>query len=94
MNEVAWGDLRDLLKDIGINRETLKFYNTGDMVKNNDAQIKASDKLVRDNLKNARFTQVDMTDYEDDFTGFNEIIGEMPVEGLNQLQGKLPELWP
>jgi len=28
LNEVAWGDLRELLKDIGINRETMKFYNT------------------------------------------------------------------
>lgn len=44
LNEVAWGDLRDLLKDIGINRETLKFFNTSDMIKNNDARIKDSDK--------------------------------------------------
>lgn len=94
LNEVAWGDLRDLLKDIGINRETLKFYNVSDMVKSNDARMKDSDKLVRDNLNNARFTQVDMTDYEDDFTGFNEISGEMPIEGLSQLSEKLPELWP
>jgi len=35
-----------------------------------------------------------MTDYEDDFTGFNEIVGEMPVEGLNQLSDRMPELWP
>ena len=72
----------------------MKFYNSSDMIKNNDARIKDSDKQVRDNLMNARFTQVDMTDYEDDFTGFNEIVGEMPVEGLNQLSEKLPELWP
>ena len=86
LNEVAWGDLRDLLKDIGINRETLKFYNTSDIIKMNDAQIKESDKMnVRENLMNARFTQVDMTDYENDFTGFNEINGELPIEGLNQL---------
>jgi len=56
LNEVAWGDLRDLLKDIGINRETLKFYNVSDVVKNNDTHIKSSDKLIRDNLHNARFT--------------------------------------
>jgi hypothetical protein len=83
LNEVAWGDLRDLLKDIGINRETMKFYNTSDMIKNNDAQIKGSDKLFNNNLRNARFTQVDMTDYENDFTGFNEINGELPIEGAS-----------
>lgn len=83
LNEVAWGDLRELLKDIGINRETLKFYNSSDIIKNNDALIKGSDKNVRENLVNARFTQVDMTDYENDFTGFNEINGELPIEGLN-----------
>ena len=85
LNEVAWGDLRDMLKDIGINRETLRFFNTSDIVKNNDAQIKGSDKNVNLNLRNARFTQINMTDYEDDFTGFNEIVGELPIEGLNQL---------
>lgn len=94
LNEVAWGDLRDLLKDIGINRETMKFYNTSDIVKNNDALMKGSDKNVRENLMNARFTQVDMTDYEQDFTGFNEIKGELPVEGFNQMSEKMPELWP
>ena len=85
LNEVAWGDLRDMLKDIGINRETLRFFNSSDIIKNNDAQIKGSDKNVNLNLRNARFTQINMTDYEDDFTGFNEIVGELPIEGLNQL---------
>ena len=94
LNEVAWGDLRDLLKDIGINRETLKFYNISDVIKDNDKFMKTDDKRLRDNLRNARFTQVDMTDYEDDFTGFNEVMGEMPIEGLNQLTELLPELWP
>jgi len=28
---------------------------------------------------NARMTQVDMTDYEDDFTGMGEIAGNVPI---------------
>lgn len=94
LNEVAWGDLRDLLNDIGINRETLKFYNTSDMVKSNDQRVLDSDKLVRDNLMNARFTSVDMTDYEQDFTGFNEIKGAMPIHSLSTMSDLLPEQWP
>jgi len=72
----------------------MKFYNSSDIIKNNDALMKGSDKNVRENLMNARFTQVDMTDYEQDFTGFNEIKGELPVEGFNQMSEKMPELWP
>ena len=73
----------------------MKFFNVSDIIKNNDARIKDSDKMnVRENLTNARFTQIDMTDYENDFTGFNELTGPLPIDGLNQLQEKLPELWP
>ena len=94
LNEVAWGDLREMLKDIGINRETMRFYNTSDMIKNNDQIMKGSDKNLMHNLQNARFTQVDMTDYEGDFTGFNEFKNALPIDGLNQMSEQMPELWP
>jgi len=55
INEAAWGDLRDLLKDIGINKQTIRFANVQDLVKKKDSRVHASD-INYDNLKNSRFT--------------------------------------
>lgn len=41
INEVSTGDLRELIKDLGITSDTLEFYNTIDFQKK------------RDNLQNA-----------------------------------------
>jgi len=32
---------------------------------------------------NALFTPLDMTDYEDDFTGWNEFAGQAPLNNVN-----------
>jgi len=47
VNEVAWGDLRELLKDIGVNRETLRFRNVGDLVKAKDGLAYESDHMFK-----------------------------------------------
>lgn len=31
VNEVATGEMRDLIRDVGINSDTMEFYNTGDL---------------------------------------------------------------
>jgi len=71
INEAAWGDLRDLLKDVGINRQTIRFSNVSDMIKTKDNTLMDSDNQWR-NFANARFTMIDMTDYEYDFPSLNE----------------------
>jgi hypothetical protein len=55
VNEMAWGDLKDLLRDVGINRETIQFTNMQDLVKMKDAKIHDSDHQLA-NMANARFT--------------------------------------
>jgi hypothetical protein len=52
---MAWGDLRDLLKDVGINRETIQFTNMQDLIKMKDEKVHDSDHQLG-NLANARFT--------------------------------------
>jgi hypothetical protein len=37
VNEAAWGDLRELLKDIGINNQTIRFSNVSDLLKAKDS---------------------------------------------------------
>jgi hypothetical protein len=52
---MAWGDLRELLKDVGINREVIQFTNMQDLIKMKDNKIHESDHQL-ENLANARWT--------------------------------------
>jgi hypothetical protein len=36
LNEVATGEMRDLIRDVGINNDTITFYNTEDLQKKRD----------------------------------------------------------
>ena len=93
VNEAAWGDLRDLLKDIGINKQTIRFANVQDLIKKKDQKVHASD-INYNNIKNSRFTQVDMTDYEYDFPSVNEIGRNLPIHSFSLLEPLMPEMWP
>lgn len=93
VNEAAWGDLRDLLKDVGINKSTIQFANVADLLKAKDKLLHANDKQFN-NLKGSRFTQVDMTDYLYDFPSANEIGGSLPITNLPLLTQTMPEAWP
>jgi len=92
-NEASWGDLRDLLKDVGINKQTIQFSNVADLMKTKDKRLNGNDGQF-DNLRNARFTQVDMTDYLYDFPSLNELGGHLPINGISLLAPLMPEMWP
>ena len=83
VNEAAWGDLRELLNDIGVNRQTIRYSNVGDQIKAKDNRMSDSDANWR-NLVNARFTMVDMTDYEYQFPSVNEV-GTIPMSNISAL---------
>ena len=44
VNEASWGDLKELLQDVGINRHSINFFNVGDIIKANSNTIHDSDK--------------------------------------------------
>lgn len=93
VNEAAWGDLRELLNDIGINRQTIRYSNIGDQIKSKDLRFNESDANWR-NLMNARFTMVDMTDYEYQFPSANEV-GTIPMGNIGALLPmKTSTKWP
>jgi len=77
INEAAWGDLKQLLIDVGINRETIRFSNVAELKNIKDGVAHASDEQWR-NFTNGRFTGIDMTDYEYDFPSPNEV-GNFPL---------------
>lgn len=72
VTEAAYGELKDLLHDVGISRHTTRFMNVADLNKVNESWLKEDDKQAK-HLANARFTMLDMTDYETDFASWNEL---------------------
>jgi hypothetical protein len=64
--------MKELLKDVGITRQNIPFFNVADMIKIKDNNVLESDKNYP-TLANSRFAFTDMTDYEYDFPGFNEV---------------------
>jgi len=68
--------MREMLNDLGINRQTIRFSNVSDVIKRKDAAINESDHNF-ENFTNSRMTLIDMTDYEYNFPGANEV-GHIP----------------
>ena len=94
LNEAAWGEMRDLLNDIGVKNESIPFNNVGDYQKMRDSSyIHQSDHQFQF-LMNALFTPLDMTDYEDNFVGFDEIGGPIPIGDLSPFRLLQEEPWP
>lgn len=91
VNEASWGDLRELLKDVGINRYSINFHNVAEIIKAKDNKVYESDRNFN-TLANSRFLQVDMTDYEDTFPSWNET--DLEFFNLGALGSLAPEKWP
>jgi hypothetical protein len=92
VNEASWGDLKELLTDVGINRHSIRFFNAGDVIKANGNTIHDSDKNWK-YIEQNRHLQVDMTDYENDFPSVNEV-GSAYLMNVNALGSIAQEKWP
>lgn len=91
INEASWGDLRELLKDVGINKYSINFHNVAEFIKAKDNIVFDSDRNFN-TLANARFLQVDMTDYEEDFPSWNE--HDLDFFNIGALGSLVQEKWP
>ena len=67
--EGAWGELNDLLKEVGIKKSTIPFYNVEKYRASKDLLVHSSDHQFT-YLMSALFTPLDMTDHEATFTGW------------------------
>lgn len=85
LNEAASGEMKDLINDVGINKDSIPFYNLANMTK----QVSKNQSYDTDRkfhyLMNAMFTPLDMTDHEDAFVGWNEVGGELPLNRISWL---------
>ena len=86
--------MKDLVKDIGINSDSLEFMNVGDLQKHRERLLFHPSDHNFNYLMNALFTPLDMTDYEDNFVGWNEVGGLLPIQGHNLLKPVTEEPWP
>jgi hypothetical protein len=76
--ELAFGDLHELLKDIGIFNHNLETFNSTERDEHDDDVIGDDDENIA-TFMNSRYTMIDMTDYENDFPGYNEVGDDVPI---------------
>lgn len=84
VNEAAFGELRDLITDVGIKDDTIDFVNLAKLNKKREQMLFASDVQAR-YLQNALYTPLDMTDYEDTFVSWRELPGALPIAHSEKL---------
>lgn len=94
LNEATYGEMRDLVRDVGINSDNIEFYNVGDLAKKREQLFVHPSDHNLNYLMNALFTPLDMTDYENTFVGFNEIGGALPINKPSLLKPVIEEPWP
>ena len=93
LSNVAKGDMLDLVREVGINRDSMDFTSIQDLLDLESKFVHPSDRMFGKFL-NAQFTPLDMTDYEDDFASFAEYPGEAPLQDVQRLLSYAEEPWP
>ena len=78
LSEAAVGPMRDLIREIGINDETLNFMNVPDFQKFRDEMLPGEDDHMYHNITNSLYSPIDMTNYENTFAPFNELFRAEP----------------
>jgi len=85
LNEAAYGEMKDLVRDVGINHDSIHFYNLKAIRRFKEQHVHESDGQFH-YLMNAMFTPLDMTDHEDEFVGWNELPSELPINRQSWLR--------
>jgi hypothetical protein len=93
LNEAAYGEMKDLIRDVGISSDEIPFHNLQSIRKLRDNHIHSSDGNFH-YLMNALFTPVDMTDHEQEFVGWNELHGVLPINRQSWLTPMQEEPYP
>ena len=93
LNESAYGEMKKLIKDVGIKDETIEFVNLAMRMKNMDQLTHPHDYKFK-YLNNALFTPLDVSDYDENFVSFKET-DERPFMPSNYLMDDMnPEALP
>lgn len=93
LNEAAYGELRELVNEVGIRDETIPFTSLAQLNKMKEQNLFESDHQMR-YLQNALYTPIDMTDYEDQIVSWRELPGALPIGHTEKLDEWKEEDWP
>lgn len=94
LNEGTFGEMRDLVRDVGIHTDNIEVMNVGDFQKKREQLFTYASDQNFQYLMNALFTPLDMTDYESRFVGYNELPGAAPFKDLQLLKPLIDEPLP
>lgn len=93
LNEAAYGDMKALIRDVGINSDTIEFYNLARL-----REVDANRQFQSDRqlpwLVDGLYSPINMTDYEETFVGWNEFPKQVPINNISLLDVRRPEAWP
>lgn len=93
LNEAAYGDMKALIRDVGINADTIEFYNLARVRQIDSNRMFESDRQLPW-LLNGLFSPLNMTDYEENFVGWNELPKNVPINNPTILDARQEEAFP
>jgi len=93
INDAAYGDMKDLINDVGINDESIPFCNLAVKTKMQNERQYESDPQYQV-LEQAYFPPIDGTNHEECFVGWNEVPDSLPITNLQFLSPLREEEWP
>lgn len=93
LNEAAYGDMKALIRDVGITPDSIEFYNLARLREFDANRPFGSDRNLPW-LVDGLYSPINMTDYEERFVGFNEFPKHVPIENISLLDVLRPESWP
>ena len=93
VNEAAYGEMRDLIRDVGISNENIPYYSLNRIEAFKKNSMHGSDERFQ-YLINAMFTPLDMTDQEESFVGWHEVGDDLPISNFSQLAPLQEEAHP
>jgi len=93
LNEAAYGDMKALIRDVGINSDTIEFYNLARLREVDANRPFESDRQLPW-LVDGLYSPINMTDYEETFVGWNEFPKQVPINNISLLDVRRPEAWP
>lgn len=82
--EAAYGELKELMDEVNVRKEYLPFNSITDLRrKAGDLTLNTEEFEGYQVLSQSLFTPLDMTDYEDNFTGWNEFPAKPPLNNTS-----------
>lgn len=85
--------MKALIRDVGINPDTIEFYNLARLREVDSNKVFESDRQLSW-MTDGLYSPINMTDYEEEFVGWNEFPKNVPLYNIALMDVRRPESWP